>query len=271
MTIETVSLNAAIEMWLNGSNLSAETRKQYKRYVGDMKKRGLIPSVSSDGSNNPWQEIRHAVHQANIDDMNQMPEWAESTRRLRISCYISLMKFLSRMSGDWFKEPTVTEYSAYYVAQYSRIEKALTFEEWQKFLKELRALDQRDSLIARCLLRNSALGPVLDLRLRQVNLSNNTITFRKESGRSVITHYPESFMQELKQYIDSTADARSDLDWVFVTRSGKKVVRSRLNYSFLRASEKAQIKKVTPYTLRATYTMLVRGSERVDERLLLCV
>ncbi len=268
--LEYMPVDTAIEQWLNSESLSHETRKQYERYINDMKARGIIPDLNNEGKRYTLGELRRADQQKNIDHMSQIPEWAASTRQLRISCYVSLMKYLSSMSGGWFRSPRRIEYSAYYQAQHARIEKALTVVEWQQFIKALHAIDQRDALIARCLLRNSTLEPVLSLRLPQVNFGDCTIVFQKKYGKTVAVRYPAPFMQELKRYIDATAQNRTDSELVFVTRSGKKVVRSRCNYSFLKASKMVQIKRVTPFTMRASYITLIKGG-KIDESLLFLV
>lgn len=270
--LEYTLVSSAINHWLLEYDFNSETPKNYAYYMKDIQERGIIPKLNGNGKLYTLGELRHTNHQKNINDLKQVPEWSEGTRQLRIACYLSFMSHLSRITDGWFPKPTpnkvIIENSAYYKAQQARTDKALTLKEWQHFIKALNTIDERDSLIARCLLYNTTMIPVLSLRLSQINFDRYTIDFKKADGTSKLVTFPASFMYELQQYIETTAQNRGDSDFVFTTRSGKRIVRSRCNYVFLRASEMAQIKRVTPYSIRATFITLVKG-ESVDNNALL--
>ena len=54
-----------------------------------------------------------------------------------------------------------------------------------------------------------------------------------------VIHYPETFMQELKDYMAN----RSQEDYIFVTRTGKKIAQPHIFRSFVSSSIKASITK----------------------------
>jgi len=269
--LEYTPVSAAINNWLLSSDFGPETRKNYAYYIADLQDRTIIPKVNAYGKPYTLGELRYIKHQENIDHLKQIADWSDGTRQLRISCYISFMSYLAECSDGWFRKPKLQvtpEHSAYYQAQYARATKALTLAEWQQFISALHAIDGRDALMARLLLQHTTLIMVLSLRLSQVNFDMCTITFRKQNGMEAAAVYPAFFMQELKKYVDESARYRADSDLVFVTRNAKQVVRSRCNYSFMKASKTARIKHVTPYAIKATYITLVRG-DRIDGSTLL--
>jgi integrase len=75
-------------------------------------------------------------------------------------------------------------------------------------------------------------------------------------------------MDELKKYIADTANIRKEAPYIFVTRTGRFVTRLRCNYSFNRAAKKANIKKVTPHMLRATWVTLVKQQGVQDSEIM---
>ncbi len=83
--------------------------------------------------------------------------------------------------------------------------------------------------------------------------NHNKITFKQSKSTELeqvtVIHYPQYFMQELKEYV---AD-RDKIDFIFITGKGNKVAQPQIFRGFVRASKKANItKKVSAHTLRAT-------------------
>jgi len=110
--------------------------------------------------------------------------------------------------------------------------------------------------MARCIMQGTRrVSEILNLKINQINFVKNTIWFKRQSKHEVII-YDDQFISELRNYIKTTAEQRKDSQLVFVTKKGKKIVRSRLNFSFAKASSKSAIKKVGPRILRATWVAL---------------
>lgn len=163
--------------------------------------------------------------------------------------------------------PITAQNTPYLKVYLKRKRIALSFEEWQRFLVELNSVSIRDSIMARCLFTAWFLESVQQLSIYNIDFSKNSIKYRHKDEYFTV-QYPSSFMDELKRYIEDTTAERGSSDLVFVTCHGKRVVRSRLNYSLEKASKNAGIKHVTPYSIRATYYELITA-EGQDESLFL--
>lgn len=264
--LEKRPLSTLIKMWLNSRSWTPETRKNYEHYITDMQQRDIIPERNPKGEPLTLLDFALLDHKARIAFMRQIPEWSTSTQELRIGCYASFTNFLNNVSYGLFRKVVVepSSVSALHRADNARSIKALTLPEWQQFISALHNLGERDSLIARFLLHDITITPVLNLQLPQVNFDTGEVRFSKVTDikggcKTTPVTYPLPFIEELKKYIRSTADIRGDSMQVFITRTGRRIARSRCNYSFSKASKAARIKHVTPYTIRATYVTLVKG------------
>ena len=134
--------------------------------------------------------------------------------------------------------------------------KALSFYDWRAFADEIYGMNLRDELIARTIIQGAhKISEVLDLRVDQVDFENKGIHFKKKGGEEFY-FCDTSFIDELNEYVGLTAYQRKNSSFLFITRTGQRVARSRLNYSFARASAKCGIKKVYPEVLRATWVTL---------------
>jgi integrase len=169
-------------------------------------------------------------------------------------CYVDLIKWLDNISYGWFRAAV----NSYQMSLHA-MEKTLTFSEWRTFIDILSERNSRDGLIARALLQGQRrVSEVLGLTLRQIDFENNTISYRSKKGKSILVSYEASFMKELQEYVNETSKLRKDKYFVFLTRTGKKVTRLRVNYSFARVCELAEIKKISPDYLRGIYKMFVQ-------------
>ena len=256
--LEQITLKVAIQHWLG--NLRQTTRRNYSYYVADLIKRNIIPDP-----NYTVGQFNKVPHEMVIDHIKKVFDWSEGTRQLKAACYISLTAYLERISNGWFRKAIPSTLSAnptFYQVRDKCATNALTLEQWHKFIAALSQVSARDALIARCMFQGAKrVSEALSLQLEQVNFKKNSICFRQQKTGGIIKDipitYPVHFMDELKEYIAATSHVRRNSQ-LFLTRTGKPIVRSRINYSFAKASAKAGLEKVTPHVLRATWVTLIK-------------
>ncbi|HEV2916712.1 MAG TPA: site-specific integrase [Candidatus Babeliales bacterium] len=262
--LEYTPIKAAIQEWL--SNLSSGTRRNYAYYMTDMIRRKIIPEIDAAGNECTIGHFRHIPHEMVIDYIKKIDDWSEGTRQLHAACYISFTAYLDRISNGWVRKATPSTLASnptFFQIRDKCATKALTLAEWHRFIEALHTINYRDSLIARCMFQGAKrISEVLHIKIEQIDFEQNIIRFRQSKTGGTIKEipisYPSYFMDELKAYIASVDAQRMDR-YVFLTRNGKPVTRSRLNYSFEKASKNAFIKrKVTPHMLRATWVTLVK-------------
>ena len=106
------------------------------------------------------------------------------------------------------------------------------------------------------------ISEVLSLTTSQIDFEKRLIHFRqsKTGGtlREIPITYPESYIDDLKQYLGKTELERGDSEFVFITRKGKPVFRTQLNATFEKASRVARVQRVNPHVLRATWVTLAK-------------
>jgi integrase/recombinase XerD len=124
--------------------------------------------------------------------------------------------------------------------------------QWILFLEELEYISSRECLIAKLILQGGKrVNEVLSLQTHQIDWERRKIAFEQSKTKglkkvTVIT-YPQSIMERLKEHIGDRCGL------VFITRSGKPVMMTRIAYTFALAGRKSAIPfKVTPHVLRAS-------------------
>lgn len=266
--VSNLPLKDALKLWLK--NLSPATARNYSYYVNDMKKKGFFPDYDADQKISTIFAFNYANHEEVIDRIKNVTDdiWKESTRQTHAACYISFTSFLERYTKGWFKKavPNVSSQNkTFYQVHDKCVTTALTLAQWHRFIARLHDINERDSLIARCMFQGAKrISEVLNLKLEQIQWDKNIIKYQLSKTGGTLKYipitYPQYFMDELKAYVDITSKIAKDAEkrYVFVTRTGKGVTRMRLNYSFSRAAEIANIEKVTPHMLRATWVTLVK-------------
>jgi integrase/recombinase XerD len=269
--LEYMPIKAAIQNWL--INLGEETRLKYAEYITDMMSRGIIHEFFADGKEFTVGGFRYIRHESVINYIKNMPDWSEGSRQAKAACYISFTSYLHRISYGWFirampidtgVNKTFTRLSPKTITQ------ALSLENWHHFLDVLNDSNQRDSLIARCMLYGGhRVSEILNIKIDQIDFEKNIIRFTRGKNKNLELPfvYPAPFMEELKAYMQATEEQRAGSRFVFVTRNGKPLTRSRLNYSFAHSSAQIDIERVTPEILRATWIRFNQENV-VDEKIL---
>lgn len=269
-TLEYLSLSAAISDWL--WRYEPNTRRKYTEYMTDLINHKVIHEFFADGKVFTVGGFRHIRHEQALDYIKKMQDWTEGSRQARAICYISFTSYLHEISNGWFRRVApadLDEDKAFYRLRPKAISQALNLEDWHRFLDVLDSNNQRDSLIARCMLFGGhRVSEILNIKVDQLYLEKNIIRFARGKNKQLEWPliYPPAFIDELKEYIKSTQNHREGSEFLFVTRNGKPLTRSRLNYSFAHASDQAGIAKVTPEILRATW-LRFNKEDVVDEKI----
>lgn len=255
--LEFMSIKAAINDWL--FTLADGTRLRYAEYMTDMLSRGIIHEDFADGKEFTVGGFRYIRHASVIDYIKNVLDCSERSRQARAACYISFTTYLHHISCGWFirVRPVDKGVNKTFARLNSKImAQALSLENWHYFLDVLNEINQRDSLVARCMLYGAhRVSEILNIKADQIDFEKNIIRFARGKDKSLELPlaYPAPFMEELRAYMQATEEQRAGSQFVFVTRNGKPLTRSRLNYSFAHASAQVKIEKVTPEILRATW------------------
>lgn len=271
--LQDIPLKDAIENWLI-SIRSASRRRNYTYYLRDLILRFPFVFPEKDGLGNIYTvgHFRNENHIEVIDSIKEIDEWSPVTRKNRAYCYSSLVNYFYKISNGWFPRirSLLLEADSTVDSRYAnRVTKSLTFHEWRRFIRALRCISKRDSLMARCMLQGCHIEEIINLKLDQINFEQRTIVFNGGGlyGQK-FSEYSADFMDELRDYIESTSIQRKELPFVFISRNGKKLYSSRLNYVFTRAAKAARLKKVTPYMMRLTWDALVNEKGISEEKIM---
>ena len=243
-TLRRVPLQEVINYWRDYER--PKYRITYKQHINEMIKRSIFPEAFADGKPFETGAFKHLRWPATLNYINAQPDWTDEMRQEAADCYIEFAHWLSLFS---FKDFIPEE--IFHRNILPQIDNAPTFSDWRHFIEALGEQNKRDELIARTIIQGQRrISEMIELTINQIDFDTNTITFISKNKKEVVC-YEKSFLEELKNYIQSTSKIRQNCPYVFVTRNGKKVTRRRLNYSFTHACEQNNIKKkFTPNTLR---------------------
>ena len=272
--LEYTPVKVAIEDWLR--NLHGETRRNYAYYITDMIRRKIIPEVDGNGEVFTVGHFNHVPHERMIDYIKTIKDWSEGTRQVRAACYISFTSYLRRISQGWFRKAeasTLSSNKTFFSVRDKCSTRALSIHEWHTFIKALYKVNERDALIAKAMLQGAKrISEVLSLTVDQIDFDNRLISFKqsKTGGtiREIPITYPETFISELSNYIERTKEDRGESRVVFITRKGKSIYRTQLNATFDKASTIAQLSKVTPHVLRASWVTLAKEQGIPDSEIM---
>jgi len=257
----------AKEEWL--ISITTSTHGTYKYAINDLIKRGFIPTNDERGNAITLGHFNYWPHEKILDDIKKLDKVdnedrdleIEAKRQVRAAAYISFTKWLNRKTYGWFRKaiPNTQKNESTFFNRYDKCRtEALSLEQWYKFIDKLAEINKRDALIAKAIFQGAKrVSEVISVKLNQIDWEKNLIKFKQsKNGKTtkyIPVNYPQYFMQELREYIDTTAANRKN-DLVFITRTGAGITRLRLNYSFAKASEKCRFTDpVSPHVLRTTW------------------
>lgn len=245
--LEQISVQQAAEIWL--ATLNPRTRINYQSGLRRLAEKGLLSPLLS------LQAFALVNHEAIIDQIKLVDEWTECSRQSRAACYISFTRFLHRRSQGMIARAISNRegHSKTFFRVYDKVKTlAMSQAQWIAFLEALEQISPRECLIAKLILQGGKrANEVLSLQIRQIDWDRRKILFEqsktKGTKKSTVITYPQSIMDRLKLFIGE----RTGL--VFITRSGKPVMMTRLAQTFDKAGKAAGVPfKVTPHVLRAS-------------------
>ena len=89
----------------------------------------------------------------------------------------------------------------------------------------------------------------IDLRVSDVDFPNSLVSLRQpDGGRKRMLPIGRTLRNILDLYLQSSAAQRRDVDLVFVTRDGKRLIRHSLRYKFVRMCARARIHQEHGYS-----------------------
>lgn len=191
-----------------------------------------------------------------LDQIRSKIEGSEATKQARAAAFISLSRFLQRATGGLIRRAVPKKEKTnptFRQIRETSTTKALSKMQWSQFLLSLKRVSFRDYLVAKTILQGAKrVSEVLSTTLDQIDWSKNQILFKqlksKELEKYTVITYPDSYMQEIKEYIGNRKTGH-----LFVTRNGKALAQSHLYRSFAAASSDAGIPfTVHPHVLRAS-------------------
>lgn len=245
--LEKISVEEAAKLWLG--TLSPKTQINYQSGLRRLAELNLLSPAMS------LQAFALVNHEAIIDQIKLVDAWTECSRQSRAACYISFTRFLNRRSQGLVAKAVANKEgnAKTFYRVYDRVKtQAMSQAQWVLFLEELEYISARECLIAKLILQGGKrVNEVLSLQTHQIDWDRRKITFEQSKTKglkkiTVIT-YPQSVIDRLKEYVGERAGV------VFITRSGKPVMMTRVAHTFALAGQKAAIPiKVTPHVLRAS-------------------
>lgn len=234
-----------------GESLSFHTRRTYLSYLKKVFSGQFCP-LRLDSS---VQTLALSNLENVLDTIKKNTLGSEATKQLVCKAFISFTKFLERQTKGMVKKaiPQCGINATFPTIRDKCATKALKMDEWNKFIKALREVSFRDYLIAKALFQGAKrISEVLSAQIEDIDWEKRTITYKQLKSKilekkTCIT-YPESFMKELKVYLNNRVEGA-----IFVTRNGKPVTQPQLHRNFAYASIKSNLPfKVHPHVLRAT-------------------
>ncbi|MBX9744383.1 MAG: site-specific integrase [Chlamydiales bacterium] len=190
-------------------------------------------------------------------------QWSMRTREVRIACFLSFTRYLSRKSEGMIRRgvPSKDGIEKTFSEKPRKVKsEALTRSQVGKFFEELDELNPRDAMIARlCLHGAKRINEVLALKVEQIDFEKKQILFHQSKSKFSDDFTLISFekpaaallLLDLKKYIGE----RKGL--VFITAYGKGLKQNQIDRNFYKAGQRAGLPfRVSPHNLRATAVTL---------------
>lgn len=198
-----------------------------------------------------------------LDAIKEHSGVAEASKQSRAAAFISFTGFLSRRSGGIIRKVAINREKGQ--KTFSKIRdkaatEALTKEEWESFIATLEANSVRDMLIAKMLLQGAKrISEVLEALIEAIDWERGTITFAQKKSdileKTTVIHFPQAYLSELRKYLGKRKHG-----FIFITTTGKPILRHWVYMCFASAGIEAGIGKITPHQLRATGITWLRGN-----------
>lgn len=203
-----------------------------------------------------------------LDKIKNQRNSLETTKQARAACFITFTKYLSRLTNGKIKPALPVKHGAaktFFAVREKVKTKAINKDEYLLFRKELEKINKQHRVISDIILQGvKRVSEVLNIKINDIDFETKKITFKQSKTRGkdkkTIITYPEKTISELKELIDNR-----EKGFVFI-QNRNKVQRTKLNVTFAEAGRNAKIEfKVTPHTLRATGTTILKGKGYTNE------
>jgi integrase/recombinase XerD len=251
-TLSKITLASAVEQFLK--TLRTNTQRAYRAAFN-----AIFTLFTESNLFNPHTNLQ-TFALANIefllDEIRSKIPGTEATKQARAAAFIALSRYLQRATGGMIRRvvpkrekmnPTFRQ------IRETSVTKALSKIQWTQFLYSLKRMSFRDYLVAKTILQGAKrVSEVLFAQIDDIHWAKNQIIFKqlksKEIEKYTVITYPDSFMQELREYI---GDRQSGI--IFITRNGKPLSQPHLYRIFSSASVDAGLPfTVHPHVLRAS-------------------
>ncbi|WP_216871270.1 tyrosine-type recombinase/integrase [Chlamydia pecorum] len=248
-----LTLSEAVDIWL--TTLSPLTRKNYASGIRFLSAHNILMLSMPIGDmvNVDHSDVLYKIKSLKYSLSGRLV--SEASKQARAACYISLTKFLYRLTKGSITPavPSRDFGSATFYKIRDKVKTAfLSKKEWLIFFDALKRVSFRDYLIGKLIIQGvRKLSEVISLKTEDILFSHNQICFRVKKRQNRVCEikvtYPNFLMEELREYIG----LREGL--VFVSCRGKQVIKNQIYHYFRLAEHDAQLSiKVTPHVLRAS-------------------
>ncbi len=249
------SLIDVVQYWRDYKRPGRVTSRQH---INEMIKRSIFPDTFADGKPFETGAFKHLLWPSTLNYINAQPDWSEEMKQDVIECYISFTNWLSYISFIDFHPDEI-----FHRNKVSPETNTPNFQDWRNFIEALGEQNKRDEIVARAIIQGQRrISEVISLTLNQIDYDACTINYISKN-KTLAVCYEKSFINELKQYVQSTSKTRGNRSYVFITRTGKQITRRRLNYAFTHTCEQNRIKrKITPEILRTLWENFKQDKHR---------
>lgn len=190
-----------------------------------------------------------------LDCIQDNVKGAVATIQNRCAVFISFTRYLERVTGGMVRmvKPKAGSNPTFRKIREKAYTKAISHEDWSKFIAALRRNSMRDSIIARMIFQGAKrCSEVLSVRISDIEWKENRISFHQSKSRVIekktIITYSKEFMDELRLFLGERSDGL-----VFISRTGNPVTQPHVYRSFAAASEAAKLNvHVHPHMLRTS-------------------
>ena len=205
-----------------------------------------------------------------LDEIRMKIHGSEATKQARAAAFIALSRYLQRATGGMIRrvvpkreklDPTFRQ------IRETSVTKALSKVQWTQFFYSLKRMSFRDYLVAKTILQGAKrVHEVIFSKIDDIHWAKNQIIFKQlkssEVEKYTVITYPDSFMQELREYI---GDRKTGV--IFITRNGNPLSQPHLYRIFASASIDAGLPFIVhPHVLRASaITYLSSQGYHVDQ------
>ncbi len=261
--LSNTTLNQAVENFLK--NLSPNTQRTYKtafKYIFRLLEEKNLLSINSS-----LQVFAICNMENLLDCILNHCQGSIGTKKGRCAAFVSLTKHLDRLTGGMIRTVRPIKGVHFRATRSKAYTKAMTHEEWNRFIVELRKISIRDYLIAKAMFQGAKrVSEVLTAKIDQIDWQNGRISYKQAKTKihfhQTVISYSSDFMDELKMYLFGRKDGL-----IFLTNQGHIVSQSHTYRSFNKASKKAGlITKVHPHVLRTTaITLLMKMGYHSDD------